>query len=557
MQTAAAVILAALACTACSDDWDDHYEEKAAANGTLWSAISADPTLSNFAKVLQATGYSSALDGSQTFSVFAPNNTALSEESADSLIEAYNSQKQSGVKDDDNTVIRQFVQNHLALYTHPVSSLTNDTITLMNGKYEPLTTTAVGGQSLLSSNQLYNNGLLFTLGTKISYFPSVFEYLGIDNDIDSTYNFINAYSTYTFDPSKSVAGGVVNGQTVYLDSVTTMTNSLMTRTLGEINQEDSTYWMVVPTNSEWTRLLNEYSTYFDYREAIEKRDSMQWANSRIAILYGTVFSRSINPDRSFQDSAVSTQANSYATDNLLYGAGVRPGVFYKPFESGGVFDGTTSVECSNGRVLKASNFNIDKRQTFLQEIKIEAENIRRQDTITAAIDPLTVVNVPSTSPFYDKISNNQYVQIEPYSTGTGWANPSVIFSVPDVFSNIPYDVYVVLAPAIAGDSLASDEDRLPSHFRAQAQYRMQNGGWRKGRRQQITATPDVVDTVFVETITFPTCSYGLTDPELTITLTENVTRTQTNIYSRNILVDCIILKPHEETATEAKRHSIY
>ena len=48
--------LATLTFVACSDTWDDHYENLGDSStgmhdGTLWQAISSDPDLSNFARV--------------------------------------------------------------------------------------------------------------------------------------------------------------------------------------------------------------------------------------------------------------------------------------------------------------------------------------------------------------------------------------------------------------------------------------------------------------------------------------------------------------------------
>ena len=102
-----------------------------------------------------------------------------------------------------------------------------------------------------------------TINNKVDYFPNVFEYLGLDQELDSVYQFLNSYSIYEFDETKSVPGDIINGRTEYLDSVTSLTNELF-RALGRINSEDSTYWMVAPTNDEWTKLSTAYTDYFNY-----------------------------------------------------------------------------------------------------------------------------------------------------------------------------------------------------------------------------------------------------------------------------------------------------
>ena len=123
----------------------------------------------------------------------------------------------------------------------------------------------------------------------------MFEYLEHDKDLDSVYNFINSYSVYEFNAAKSVPGEIVDGQTQYLDSVSDLRNDIFTLQ-GEINSEDSTYWMVAPTNAEWNRMVEEYVPYFNYHNQVAKRDSLVFASPRMSIIGGTIFSRTRNTD---------------------------------------------------------------------------------------------------------------------------------------------------------------------------------------------------------------------------------------------------------------------
>ena len=540
----------ALPLASCSD-WDDHYDPATTSGDsktTLWEAISSEANLSNFAQVLKGCGYDRNLSGSQTYTVFALTNDGLTAAQADSLVNSYQTQKNNGVRDDDNTVIRQFVQNHLSLFTQPVSSLTNDTITLLNGKIASVTQKTIGSQPFITTNALHSNGLLFTVGQQISYFPNIFEYLGIDNSIDSAYNFINSYSNYEFNESASVAGGINSeGQTEYLDSVVTFTNSLF-HTIGQINTEDSTYWMVVPTNDVWNKLVSEYHDYFNYANTVNKRDSMQEANTRLAILSGTVFSRTINPDAAFADSAVSTQAYSYS---IRKNQDLEPyNIFYRPFDAGGIFDGTTDVECSNGHVRIAPQFNVPKQKTFFQTIKVEAENVSRQDTLIDTSQPLTIREVSADNPFYDKVSSNSFVSVIAENTSTNpnhFPVPAVQYSIPGVLSNVGYDIYVVFAPIRAYNENILDKDVLPNRFRCMLYYNNKDNKQLNKRLEMKTNDPTKVDTVQVASnFTFPTCSYGLSDATVKLRIMSQVTQSQTANYATDFQIDCIIFKPHEE-----------
>ena len=55
----------AVALTACSDTWDDHYDSLSSGSvheGSLWQAIKSNPDLSNFASVIEACDFLTAAD---------------------------------------------------------------------------------------------------------------------------------------------------------------------------------------------------------------------------------------------------------------------------------------------------------------------------------------------------------------------------------------------------------------------------------------------------------------------------------------------------------------
>ena len=279
--------VAALTFAACADTWNDHYENKGEglSDASLWQAITQNGNLSNFAKVVEACGYDKALNSSQVFTVFAPTNEHFSAEEANELIAAYQAEK-GKMMEDDNTVIKEFIQNHITMFSHSVSENSKDSLIMMNGKKTVLTSSLFGNNSILSSNQLYSNGLLYTIDGKAQYIPTVFEYLRKDADLDSVSSFFYNSRFYRkeFIPARSVAGGIVDGKTVYLDSVFAQRNELFDYDMleADLNDEDSTYWMVVPTNEVWKKLIEEYQPYFNYDNSVRYRDSLAYTNSRMA-----------------------------------------------------------------------------------------------------------------------------------------------------------------------------------------------------------------------------------------------------------------------------------
>lgn len=528
--------------TSCQDEWNSHYDASTANSGTLWQAVAQNSSLTNFARVVKAAGYDTLLDGSQTFTVFAPTDNALSAAQADSLIAEFQRQADAGTRANDNTVVRQFLQNHIALFRHPVSSLTADSITMMNSKYALLTAGQLAGTSLKTVNALYNNGLLFTLDRQLDYFPNMFEYLGHDAELDSVYQFLNRYSVYEFNDAKSVPGEIVDGMTIYLDSVSELRNSVLS-VCGLINSEDSTYWMLCPTNSEWNRLVAEYEPYFNYPGSVAKRDSMVYANTRMAIIRGAFFSRTFNTDAALLDSAVSTQAPSALVRQML-DEDYPYYTYYKPFEPGGIFYDTEDIRCSNGHVRKARQWHLSPFASFAQTIKVEAENILYQDTIINAIDPLIVREVTTDNPFYGQVSGNRFVEVVP---DPATAQVTVSYKIPGVLSGMGYDIYGVLVPSTAYDPLDTSDIDKPNIIRATLYYSDQNG--REAQRRfnnNIINDPARVDTVLLASnFSFPTCSYGLSEEKAKIALRSNVSSKQTATHSLTFRIDCLIIKPHQ------------
>jgi uncharacterized surface protein with fasciclin (FAS1) repeats len=558
--------------TACSDTWDDHYDASAIATGmnegSLWQAIQQNPELSNFAKVLQATGYDKQLSGSQVFTVFAPTNVSLSADDAQSLISKY--QQQILTKsDDDNEVLKEFIKNHIALYNHSVSSASNDSVVLMNGKNVVLKSDKVGGASLLSSNKLYQNGVLFTIGSKLNYLSNVFEYIEKDPDLDSLRSFLYNQDQYKFYyrefmPSLSVVDSVKDGQTVYMDSVFRQRNRLFTE-LDFINEEDSTFWMVAPTNAVWKELIDEYSNYFKYPKNVEYADSMAYTNARLAIVQGTIFSKTTNRSvfenqtsslTQVSDSAMSENAVlDYQRRSRLWGANFNYYEYLNAWAPGGVFSQTDLVECSNGMVRKATQWPIDKLQTFLRYRIIEAEgdDILEVSKITDAkgdsittVTPIvrTVSTTDVTKNFENKVWNKQFVEFSPTEATV---NHSVTYGIKDVLSEVGYDIYLVTAPAIAYNPNATDT--LPTLMRTTLSYPTLEGKIQSKTFDNVTTTPNKMDYfLLAEDFKFPATNYDLDQDRPSVQLKIETRVSNGNVrdgkYTRTMRIDCILLVPH-------------
>lgn len=566
----AAAMVGLFMAASCSDTWDDHYNSTATIvqEGTLWQAIKSNSNLSNFASVLEACGFDKSLNSNQVFTVFAPTNDNLSAEEAADLIAKYNEEKKE-VSDEDNTVIKEFVHNHIALYNFSVAPTTQDTLTMMNGKYVALSSGKVGNATFdaANGNNLYENGLLFIINDKVEFEPNIFEYLRKDSELDSVASFLYDSRFYrkVFEPSLSVAGGLENGKTVYLDSVFSQINELFGSSFlyANLSREDSTFWMVTPTNNLWTQLVNDYSPYFQYDDKVEKRDSVTYTNTRLAIMQGTIFSRTFNSDAALQDSAFSTLAvrsswrSSYWGTNYLhyYQYGDAYGSNYKPLQAGGLLNGTRNVECSNGTVMKTDQWNINPLQTFNKMIIVSATGRGNLKEIDKVFEPkskewvngceTTTKNIVSGTRYYNQLINgNSVLEIIPEDT------IGVTYNIKNVLSNMGYDIYVVTVPALAVDSSATVEQRLPTRIGVRLFYHNKDGEKDSTSLGNLfETTPDVINYIKVaEDFKFNYGSYNLneTNPQITMRILSTVTNRQINrdTHTRTMYLSSILLIPH-------------
>lgn len=543
----------ALTLGSCADEWNDHYDVTQSGDAaTLWQAIEQDSQLSNFATVLKATGYDKTLASSQVLTVFAPTNDHFSAEQAQQLIAQFNEQNMGANKRnlEDNQTMKEFVRNHIALFNRSVIEGKTETIKLLNGKYVQLSPEMVGNSHLLNGNELYANGLLFKIDAPTNYIPNLFEALTKTEGTDSVGAFFESYNKYYFDASQSVEGNInEQGQTEYLDSVKVLMNAMMYN-FGRLNNEDSSYVMVVPTNDEWNRLVAKYEPYYKYSPIVPKADSLTWAIPRQMVLWGSTFSKSFNHEwASMPDSAYSTNAKPFSYRMNEYGYDDVPYcVFDKPYDQGGIFNGATESTCSNGTLYVSDHWNIDPMHTFVYRVMAEGENT---GNITD-IEPTTtrnpeVVNVQRYNPFYDQISRHKFVQLLP----AGKTVHSATFNIENTLSNMPYDLYVVFAPYEAADTAATEAQCLPTKVRCKLDYQDMEGKWLKKpiEYKNIITTPHIVDEKLIaEGVTFPACAFGSNIPQVKLTITCDVRNSEETkgIYTRNIFIDCIKLVPHIE-----------
>ena len=593
----------ALLFTSCSDK--DHFSVAEMGDGTtLWESISSEEELSNFASVLEATGYASKLSTSQVFTVFAPTNDKLSKTECDNLIAEYNKEKTSGVKDDKNTVIKEFIQNHIALYNYTVSEASDpQSIRMMNGKGSWFTSNSLAGVNFQKKNLLASNGVLYVLSDKINYSQNIYEYIksdtGGDEGLDSLSNFLYKYHFTEFQAKESTPGEIVDGKLQYLDSVTTVRNEILDEWLkAKLDSEDSSYYAVLPTNKAWKEQYDVNKYFFKYVHnsqspdtvvSSELRDSFEYVLPRYTIIAGAQFSRTTNPGLGSTkvDSVKSPLAIKYGYRKLTYGSfDKRVFEYLSPYQvktdipSSGIFVEPDSMICSNGVAFKANEWKILRENTFLQDIGMEAETSTSLDSVyyvglnSSKVKPSWISrDVKSSSPFYEEVMGHKYCKLQSNNNSMAGA----LFNFTNVLSNLWYDLYVVTVPSTASNHDPGDD--LPTRIQATIYCKTPEGiqdsvefkaaydpskTYGKGTIQiedfgeismdtdyktsskpySYETDPTIVQKVRIGRIKFPTCTYWLPDPMVKFRVEVNVlTSSVGKTKSKNLYIDRVLLSP--------------
>jgi len=476
--------------SACTDTWNEHYDATPggmADQPSLLTNIANDASLANFYKVIKNIDAEDLLNSPMQLTVWAPKSLTAAQ--ADSVINVYKKDQQEGWKWKDNKAVTQFLQNHIALYPRQVSVNSNDTVTMRNKKYMQLLGTSATSGSLngnpFNEMKLCNNGILYKVENVQSFFPNVREYCEQHANMDSLSSFFKQYDEYDLDEYASVAGGVVDGKTVYLDSVVNLYNEMLYR-YGEIDKEDSVYTFLAPTDEVWSREYEKYHKYFVYNGAINNADSLADVLTKSQILRGRFFNTSKNwkYNRNPNDSLCNTKYSERQSHNP------RQNVYYNPQQN--ILNGLEKFTCSNGFVYVDNKGMIDPKTTFFGRDDIDAsspfyyevpKDKSNNETMNVATASYEVYEYDTTYIYNDENEviglglNNERVK-KRYSYAkvtakTSSAHTQLEYTIPSTLSNVYYNVYVVCCPPER-----SEVNKIPCWFQVAQQTQSEKGAFK-------------------------------------------------------------------------------
>jgi hypothetical protein len=188
----------------------------------------------------------------------------------------------------------------------------------------------------------------------------------------------------------------------------------------------------------------------------------------------------------------------------------------------------------------------------MQTITIPAASSSYLDSVySASTSAPAYYEVSPESPFYNKLSFHSYVVISPKS---GSQRQQFQYHGGAVLSGVNYKVYLLMAPAISGDTLDTKNNKGTT-FRVQIKYR------NEGTQKETTLSPQEnpkstyvqidqsknpitdVEKVFLGTYKFDYTSQGI-DSRVRILFTNR--SGSTNIEDKRMRISAIIFEPEEE-----------
>lgn len=536
MTMMAAGLLAAASCTDFSDYNEAITDAQPSGNQTLWENIRQNQQLSEFAALVQKAGFDKELSQTQYYTVWAPLNGSFDLAALQQL--------------DNKALLQQFVYNHVAAYGHNASGALNERVHMLNGKSYDFTgagTYTFDGVNVSRPNQPSNNGIMHIMDGAAVYHPNLYDFLtnnqlSAGKGVDSLCSYFQRYEYSYLDENASVVGPIVDGVQTYIDSVMVKVNTLTASLNARLEQEDSSYTFLMPTNEVWNKSYDRIKGYFNY---IPTTKAQAFVESGASV--------------SITETSYDVADPAYLCDSLTKLSIVGDLIFSnndgynKWVESTPTYLGSDTLRATTWD--KLSNPNDILNPDFLRE------KVRMSNGYGRIVDSLAIYPWESYAPEFSFSTRNNLARVatgnthnmnvvlrgfEKYEFAKDgslryvWAEPNGGYSKPEMDIYLPnvqsttYDLYCVFVPERFDNP--GKENYLPNRVIFELNYcdekgNLQNYTFLNETEENIAAFNEYIEQV------------RATDPAATQAVTDNATnRTTFRGYSNNPLkVDTVYI----------------
>ncbi len=506
-------ILGIVYMSSCSDQWEEHYDESTfdLSDETIMDIINGREDLSTFAGILTELGYDSVLSQSQSYTVWAPTNEAL-----------------SGMDLSDADEVEQILKNHIARSKFTTSSSDETLVPMLNGKNVSFTndggTYSFSGEVLTASNLVAKNGLLHVISGYATPLYNIYEFLKYTSGLDSVKKYIiTDNDEETFDASSSTEVGInEDGQVIY-DSTLIYTNEVL-EVIGSIYLEDSVYTAFIPNNDAWNKSYTHISEYYNFPPQYGGEERQREV-TRYKMVKDMLFREEVEEPANY-DSLVTTTRTVVKNLSSIFGYSEKN-------------------DLSNGIAYVTDSITYPDTLSFFKEIRVEAENDNYYDFSNFYLTEKT-----SYGSGLD-ISDKSYVYLEPTGTNDNTTS-SITFSIPNTLSGT-YQMYCVFVP----NNIENESDTVKSKAKFVLTY-IRAASESSTRTSRKTLSPEIDETnttgitkLDLGQFEFDYANvvsedYPNTLVKLEVSNKVTVAEEQTGVYTRDMRIDCVIFEPVTE-----------
>ena len=475
------------------------------ADKTLYEVIVDDPDLTDFVEVINACGAhcaDSLFNQARVYTVWAPVNGTFDK---DAIIKE--TLKDENGNSNRDIVFRSFVEAHIANHLVPANGTLDDDnyVMLLNGKNAVFAGNYKTGYTFSGieldrncTNTRVRNGILHKIVAPSEYKYSIWEYLKIAEGVDSVAKYLYSYNVTEFNEGQSISGPIVNGEQTFIDSVFTTSNSWLDawRGVGNINNEDSTYIVYVPTNALWDKMVKLAESHYNYdfsfanmTEATKlERDSLRKYYARFNNLKYMTYS-------------VNEQKHVASSDSMMpaYRGGKRP-LFAREDLERHIIPSLTK-ELSNGTFHVVDALPYKQTDLWHDTIFLEGEN-QSMWNYTEVPDEVEVLTAYKSQINKDSMLLGAEVSGGAYFSYTKEAANTAKFKIPKVLS-AKYNVAIVFVPKNITNELVDKEKMYETKMTVKIQQSPGKGSaiklYEATRTKALYTDPFKMDTLFLTT----------------------------------------------------------
>ena len=563
-----AMMAATLSFPSCSDfsDYNEvNQDANTNANLTLWENLQQNPQLSDFAQIVKKVGFDQELNTSRFYTVWAPLNGTYD---AAALL-----------AQDNETLLHQFVKNHIAEYNHAATGTLSERIHMLNEKSYNFTGNGnyvFDGVNVSQPNLPSSNGVIHVLDGQAVFYPNVYEFFSLCDgmELDSIQRLVKKYEYTTLDASRSVVGPIVDGRQTYIDSVMTTYNTLTSQTLrASLDDEDSTYTMLLPNNEAWRRATEKIGSHYNYISNLKAKYYEQNQNTgaytekeHTVTAFNTTYLKDSLVNRALVRNLIYSNNdfyNKWIENESASGDTIRSTTRNKFSNPRDILAATSrKVQMSNGWGRIVDSLVFHPWETYAPTISVAGTNYKYKNQCN--IDNFYVTNpdpsLVNLTTQGGNISRLSWAEASPVLERT--SRPELRYYLDNVLSGT-YNIYCVMVPMIDynedGLAIAStSEENKPYMIYFDMNYCNEKGVIQTVKFGDKVNDPTRVDTVYVGTHTFPVCYYALDDFAPVLNLSTSYTRVKDpelwENYSRHYRIAAVMLRPVEQDAFLGKEY---